>query len=192
MPAPAVGQVRGGGFQVRGVWSRRSRGRRLPGELAGGPSGQRQASAGAGKHDLGPLFLGELRDCESQGCVGQDAGDEDALAVEDAHAAGPYPNAPERSKMHMSDPRCHRVSDDCRDHRGNGSARAWAWASPRRGRDTGPDRLERRRTGDRGRGRATWIPGSDRGLDMTGVENAEAAACDSSWSRPLGRRSCRP
>ena len=56
-------------------------------QLAGRALGERQTSTRAGEHDLGPLLLRELRDAERQRGVGEHAGDEDALAVEQSHGA---------------------------------------------------------------------------------------------------------
>ena len=46
---------------------------------------RRQRPAGAGEHDLGPLLLGQLGHAEGERGVGEHAGDEDALAVEESH-----------------------------------------------------------------------------------------------------------
>ena len=41
---------------------------------------QAQPPAGAGEHDLGPLLLGQLGHAEGEGVIGEDSGDEQALA----------------------------------------------------------------------------------------------------------------
>ena len=55
------------------------------GQLAGGALRERQAPPGAGEDDLGALLLREAGDAERERGVGEDAGDEDALAVEEGH-----------------------------------------------------------------------------------------------------------
>ena len=69
-------------------------------ELAGRALGERQPAAGAGEEHLRPLLLGQPGDAEGEGGVGEHAGDEDALAVEEGHGArdchrpgGRYPRA---------------------------------------------------------------------------------------------------
>ena len=54
-------------------------------QLAGRALGERQPAPGAGEDDLGPLLLGQLGHAEGERGVGEDAGDEDALAVEQTH-----------------------------------------------------------------------------------------------------------
>jgi hypothetical protein len=59
------------------------------GKLPGHPAGQRQAAAGAREDDFGSFVLGQAGHGESQRCVGQDAGYQDAFAVEESHGPGP-------------------------------------------------------------------------------------------------------
>ena len=61
--------------------------RRLGRQLAGGALGEGQPTTGTGEDDLRPFLLGQLGHTEGDGCVGEDAGDHDVLAVEETHPA---------------------------------------------------------------------------------------------------------
>ncbi len=56
----------------------------LVGEPLGDPTGQRQPAAKSGQHHRRALFLSDPGDPERDGRVGQDAGDEDALACKES------------------------------------------------------------------------------------------------------------
>jgi hypothetical protein len=58
-------------------------------QLAGGAPGQRQPSAGTGQDDVGALFERQLGHPVRQRIIGEDTGDEEVLAVENAHVAEP-------------------------------------------------------------------------------------------------------
>src|SRR3546814_1791025 len=79
-------------------------------ELAGGALRQREAATGTGEDHLGALLLGDAGHPEREGGVGQDAGDEDALAVEEGHGpetatsrATVTPPSTARSEEHTSE-----------------------------------------------------------------------------------------
>ena len=59
----------------------------LAGELAGGAPGQRQGASRAREHDVRPFLLRQTGHGEGQRGVGEDAGDEKPLAVEESHCA---------------------------------------------------------------------------------------------------------
>ncbi len=51
-------------------------------QVAGHPAGQRQATAGTGQDDLGPLLLGQLGDGVRQRVVGEHPCYQNALSIE--------------------------------------------------------------------------------------------------------------
>ena len=59
----------------------------LPGELAGGAPRERQGPPRAREDDVRTLLLGEPGHGEGQRRVGEDARDEEPLAVEESHCA---------------------------------------------------------------------------------------------------------
>ena len=84
---PALGQRRAGGAQLVGGRHVDLEDVGLGGQLAGRALGQREGAAGAGEHDVGALFLGQAGHREGQRGVGEDARDEEPLAVEESHCA---------------------------------------------------------------------------------------------------------
>ena len=54
-------------------------------EFASRPAGETQPPAGSGQDDVGAFLLRKLGHAECERRVGQDASDQDVLAVEDAH-----------------------------------------------------------------------------------------------------------
>ena len=59
----------------------------LAGKLSGRSLGQRQGPTGTGEDDLGPFLLGQLGHGEGQRGIGEHAGDEESLAIEESHCA---------------------------------------------------------------------------------------------------------
>ena len=55
------------------------------GQLAGRAPGQREPTSRTAQDDLGALALGRPRHGEGQRRVGEDAGDEDSLSIEESH-----------------------------------------------------------------------------------------------------------
>ncbi len=84
---PPAGQRGAGGLQLLGRRDVDLEDLGLDGQLAGRAPGQRQGTAGAGEHDLGALLLGQAGHREGQRGVGEDAGDQEPLAVEESHCA---------------------------------------------------------------------------------------------------------
>ena len=106
------------------------------GQLAGGPLGQGEGPPGAREHDLGPLLLGQPGHGEGQGGVGEDAGDEEALSVEESHQA--------TSDGYATVGTCTWEYSG-----GTGPGRAGGGGPAGRGRGPGHPRLARRRSGPR-------------------------------------------
>ena len=97
-PVPDAGHGVAHRGHVRGIGHVQLEDRRRRGELAGGPLGERQPPAGPGEHDLGALGLGQLGHTERERRVGEDARDDDVLALEKTHAQHPSDGPRRRSR----------------------------------------------------------------------------------------------
>ncbi len=84
---PSLGEVVANGIEMLGHRHVQLEHGRWRGQLAGRALGERKTSTRAGEHDLGPLLLRELRDAERERCIGEHAGDDDALSLEKTHGA---------------------------------------------------------------------------------------------------------
>ena len=180
--APALAELVADGGDVRRVGDVELEHVGLGGELAGGALGERQPAPGAGEDHLGALLLREAGDAEREGGVGEDAGDEDALAVEEGH--GPETATPRRLLRRAArtpmrrEPRRYGVADAHRDpwwHRSGGQ------------RAGGPAGVGRLRDGDRlavavprpgGRRRAQGAVGRAASSPSTPADNEGAADAD--------------
>ena len=136
----------------------------LDGQLAGGPPGEREAPPGPAQHDLGALLLGGPGHGEGQGGVGQHAGDQDALSVEESHAPKGYcrprpagrprlPNGSTGASGRVAgEAVCVRCAHANRNPGRYRPGRAGSGRAPGRGRRRGRARVAGRRAGGR-RGR---------------------------------------
>ena len=115
------GHVVAHGGDVLGVGHVELEHRRRRRQLAGRALGERQPPAGAGQHDLGALRLGQLGHAEGQRGVGEDAGDDDPLAVEEPHGASTLSSG---HPCHALSP-CRSASSAARGRRVRRSASGW-------------------------------------------------------------------
>ena len=84
---PSLGEIVANGIEMLGHRHVQLEHGRCRGKLAGRALGERKASTRAGEHDLSALLLRELRDAERERCIGEHAGDDDALSLEKTHGA---------------------------------------------------------------------------------------------------------
>ena len=84
-PVPAGGQRLAGCGQLLGGGDVDLEHLGRVGQLARRAPGEREGTARPGQHNLGTLLLGPAGHRESQGGVGEDAGDQESFAVEESH-----------------------------------------------------------------------------------------------------------
>ena len=153
-PLPPLGQLAASAATWVGSATSSSSTSRLDVELAGRALGEREAPPRPGEHDLGPFSLRQLGHAEGERGVGEDAGDDDVLAVEETHdpptAVGPatLPARPAPGPVDLTGHQARLAGQGPRLGSGDAHRHPW-WHRTGRQRARGPAGLRRLRGRDR-------------------------------------------